>query len=87
MLEGFVFAVGLAYFLALLKFAPEIFTPRCPICSAPLERREITGTRFSLNKWRLGWRRFSCTACLYFHRRPVIYRDDQVSKYETHSFC
>ncbi len=84
MLGSLVWIVGLAL------FAPDLLAPRCPIplgiagfaiCGSILERRPVEN-KTSWNHWNLGWIRYSCHQCLYFHHRPTIYRDVKETKYE-----
>ncbi len=70
-----VWIIGLAF------FAPDLLVPRCPICGEILERKPVEDSS-SWNEWNLGWLRYSCRRCMYFHRRPIIYRDSKEIKYD-----
>ncbi len=70
------------YILALLRFLPGLFAPRCPVCGARLERRFDIAIVSFRKHWHLGWRKFICPQCLYSCRRPVIYRDPKEIQYE-----
>jgi hypothetical protein len=75
----------LVYLLVLLRFFPELFAPRCPFCGARLERRFDSAIVSFGKHWHLGLRKFMCPQCFYSHRRPVIYRDPEVTKHEASS--
>jgi hypothetical protein len=77
-MEWIILGALILYLLALLRFFPELFVPRCPICGARLERRSDTAIFSLRNHWHLGWRRFSCLQCLYYYRRLVFFRGSEV---------
>ncbi len=64
---------GLLYLVALLRFLPGLFRPRCPLCGTQLERRGNDGT--SSQPWGNrsdSWRESSCSLCsLGRHRHWV----------------
>jgi hypothetical protein len=74
-----VFVAGLAlYFLVLLRFAPELFAPHCPLCSAQMEAGDVeTFTRWNV---RLGLRHFVCPQCLYVQRRLTLHYETKEVK-------
>ncbi len=80
-IEWLLFVGCLVWITGLALFLPEMFAPRCPICGSILEQcpAEHAG---SWNRWNLGWIKFFCNRCAYFHRRPVVFRDSKVTKYE-----
>jgi hypothetical protein len=76
---GWIFIGALiAYLFLLRRFVPGLFAPRCPLCGARLERRFNSPTASFGKRWHYGWGRFACTQCLYYHDRPVVYRDREV---------
>ena len=72
-----------AYLQALLRFFPELFAPRCPICGARVERRFDAAIVHFSKQWKLGWQKYACPQCLYSYRRPVVYRMPKEDGYET----
>lgn len=74
--------IGILWLLIVARFSPDLLAPRCPLCGARLEQREDTSIARLWKLWHWGWRRFSCTRCLYYHRRPVIYRQAEETKHE-----
>jgi hypothetical protein len=67
--------VALAYLVILLRIFPDLMAPRCPWCGARLERRPVLESSQVQGHWHIGWHRYSCVQCLYFHRRPFLYRE------------
>ncbi len=71
-MDWLLMLVGLIFLIGVTRRFPELLKPRCPLCGANLECREITGTRIHWRRWGLTWHRFSCNVCLYVHHRPRI---------------
>ncbi len=82
-MEWLLLGTWLILIVGIISLYPELVAPRCPICGAHLERRDDIREMGCLKRWCVGLRKFSCPACLYSHRRPILYRRPGVSKYET----
>jgi hypothetical protein len=81
-MEWILLGALVLYLSALVRFAPGLFAPRCPICGTRLERRSDVDVVSFRTHWHIGWRRWVCPECLFSHRRPVIYRDPKETEYE-----
>ena len=82
-MEWIFLGAVVVYMLALLRFFPELFERRCPVCGSRVERRFDVAIVQVSKHWKLSWRKFTCPQCLYSYRRPVIYSDPKESEYET----
>jgi hypothetical protein len=79
-MEWVLFGLAFLYLLLLLRVFPELLVPRCPFCGAHLERKITSKSVKVWHRWHVGWRRFSCVQCLYYHERPFVYREiDEMS--------
>lgn len=81
-MEWILFFVCLIWLLLLIRLFPALFAPHCPVCGARLQRGDVVEIQPIGKHKHLGWRNFVCPQCLYRHRRPVIYSDSEVTKYE-----
>jgi hypothetical protein len=81
-MEWLLLGSCLIWLLILFRFVPAIFAPRCPFCGAHLTRGDAIEI-LPIGKHRhLGLRRLICPQCPYYHNRPVIYSDTEVTRYE-----
>ncbi len=69
-MEWLLMLIGLIYIIGITRWFPGLLRPRCPLCGASLECREIIGTAVRWRGWGIHWLRFSCSMCLYAHSRP-----------------
>ncbi len=47
---------------------PDIFVPRCPVCSAPLELDVETDVAWIYIDWQQSWLTYYCKPCSQRHR-------------------
>jgi hypothetical protein len=81
-MEWMAFIGCIVWILVLVLFFPALFAPRCPDCSARLERGEDQD-RLVWKGWYLGTRRFYCPRCTYAHQRPIIRHMAEKVNHET----
>jgi hypothetical protein len=66
--------IAALYFSILRRLFPGLFAPRCPLCGALLQATITDESRHIWRRWHVGFRKFSCGSCLYYHKRPFVYR-------------
>jgi hypothetical protein len=73
-MEWVLIVLAVLYLLVLLRAFPMLLAPRCPLCGAHLESHLTEEHQRVWRRWHIGWRKFSCVQCLYYHNRPYIFR-------------
>ncbi len=66
--------LAIVYPILLLRIFPGLLAPRCPLCGAHLECSVADEKNRLWHRWHIGWRRYSCVQCLYYHVRPFLFR-------------
>ncbi len=65
--------IGLVGALCAAYLRRDLVAPHCPVCGETLEGSVAEDIRLlSYHRWKIGWRMFYCTQCLYRRRLVSI---------------
>jgi len=82
MSEWLWIGIGALLIILAVRAFPGLVAPRCPICSEPLRADERVEPIAEWARWRLVWRNFVCTFCMYRQRRVELQSKRKEDGYE-----